>query len=236
MTLSDRSPLVFLSPRRGVELLQETERWWRDWIADVDYEGPYAGAVRRSLLTLQLLTFSPSGAPVAAPTTSLPEAIGGSRNWDYRFSWPRDASIGLASSLALGKAELAHSYMLWLLHASRLSRPRLAVLYTLYGKPHPKERELQGVPGYRDSRPVRVGKAASRQHQLDVYGWVLDAAWLLTKAGQPLHAETWRALSGFADSRPASGASRTPASGRCAGIDSTTSTPSSWRGCVSIVR
>jgi GH15 family glucan-1,4-alpha-glucosidase len=199
MTLSDRSPLVFLSPRRGVELLQETERWWRDWIADVDYEGPYAGAVRRSLITLHLLTYSPSGAPVAAPTTSLPEAIGGSRNWDYRFSWPRDASIGLASFLAVGKAELAHSYMHWLLHASRLSRPRLEVLYTLYGKPDPKERELQGVPGYRDSRPVRVGNAASRQHQLDVYGWVLDAAWLLTKAGQPLHAETWRALSGFAD-------------------------------------
>jgi GH15 family glucan-1,4-alpha-glucosidase len=199
MTLADRSPLVFVSPRRAIELLQGAEGWWRDWIADIDYDGPYAAAVRRSLVTLQLLTFSPSGAPVAAPTTSLPEVIGGSRNWDYRFSWPRDASIGLASFLALGKGDLAHSYMHWLLHASRLTRPRLEVLYTLYGKPHPKERALQGVPGYRDSRPVRVGNAASRQHQLDVYGWVLDAAWLLTKAGRNLHGETWRALSGFAD-------------------------------------
>lgn len=199
MTLSDRSPLVFVSPERGIELLQETEKWWHDWIPDVDYEGPHAAAIRRSVVTLQLLTFSPSGAPVAAPTTSLPEVIGGSRNWDYRFSWPRDASIGLASFLALGKADLAHSYIHWLLHASRLTRPRLDVLYTLYGKPHPKERELKDVPGYRDSRPARVGNAASRQHQLDVYGWVLDAAWLLTKAGRRMHAETWRALSGFAD-------------------------------------
>jgi GH15 family glucan-1,4-alpha-glucosidase len=199
MTLSDRSPLVFVPPERGSELLQETEGWWRDWISDMDYEGPHAATVRRSVVTLQLLTFSPSGAPVAAPTTSLPEVIGGPRNWDYRFSWPRDASIGLASFLALGKADVAHSYMHWLLHASRLTRPRVEVLYTLYGTPHPKERELKGVPGYRDSLPARVGNAASRQHQLDVYGWVLDAAWLLTKAGRRLHAETWRALSGFAD-------------------------------------
>jgi GH15 family glucan-1,4-alpha-glucosidase len=199
MTLSDRAPIVFVSPERALELLEDTDGWWRNWVASTSYEGPFPESVLRSLITLQLLTFAPSGAPVAAPTTSLPEVMGGSLNWDYRFSWPRDASIGLGAFLKLGKDALAHSYMHWLLHASRLKRPRLQVLYTLFGKPSPKEREINGVSGYRGSLPVRVGNAASTQHQLDVYGWVLDAAWLLTKEGRHLHGELWRALSGFAD-------------------------------------
>jgi GH15 family glucan-1,4-alpha-glucosidase len=199
MTLSDRTPVVYVPPDRAVDLIEETDRWWRDWAGSANYEGPFPDFVIRSLITLQLLTFAPSGAPVAAPTTSLPEVIGGPRNWDYRFSWPRDASIGLAAFLGSGKPELAHSYMYWLLHASRLTRPRLQVLYTIYGKPSSEEREIEGVPGYRGSLPVRVGNAASSQHQLDVYGWVLDAAWLLTKAGRGLHGELWRALSGLAD-------------------------------------
>ncbi len=199
MTLSDRAPVVFIPPDQAMTLVEKTDRWWKEWLAETNYEGPCTERVVRSLITLQLLTFAPSGAPVAAPTTSLPEVVGGSRNWDYRLSWPRDASIGLAAFLALDKEELAHSYMHWLLHASRLTRPRLQVLYTLYGKPSLKEKEVEGIPGYRGSLPVRVGNAASTQHQLDVYGWVLDAAWLLTKAGRPLHGEFWRALSGFAD-------------------------------------
>lgn len=199
MTLAHRGPVVFVARERADALVDETARWWRDWIAETDYEGPFSDQVLRSLITLQLLTFAPSGAPVASPTTSLPEAVGGKRNWDYRYSWTRDASIGLAAFLALGKHELAHSYMHWLLHASRLTRPRLKVLYTLYGKPGGKEREIAGVPGYRGSLPVRVGNAAANQHQLDIYGWVVDAAWLLTKAGRQLHAETWRAVAGFAD-------------------------------------
>jgi GH15 family glucan-1,4-alpha-glucosidase len=199
MSLSDRSPVVFVSRERAEELVDETDRWWREWASETTYVGPFSDSVLRSLITLQLLTFAPSGAPVAAPTTSLPEAVGGSRNWDYRFSWPRDASIGLGAFLGLGKEDLAHNYMHWLLHASRLTRPRLQVLYTLYGKPTLSERELKGVSGYRASLPVRVGNAASTQHQLDVYGWVLDAAWLLTKSGRWLHGEFWRALAGFAD-------------------------------------
>lgn len=199
MTLADRSPVVSVPSERVDALVDATARWWREWVAETDYEGPYEEQVLRSLITLQLLTFAPSGAPVAAPTTSLPEVIGGERNWDYRYSWPRDASIGLAAFLGLGKPDLAHSYMHWLLHASRLTRPRLQVLYTLFGKTQGKEEEVAGVPGYRGSLPVRVGNAASTQHQLDVYGWVVEAGWLLTKAGRDLHAETWRALAGFAD-------------------------------------
>jgi GH15 family glucan-1,4-alpha-glucosidase len=199
MTISDRVPAVFLTHDRARDLISETMNWWDRWVSEISYDGPFRDAVVRSLVTLQLLTFSPSGAPVAAPTTSLPEELGGERNWDYRFSWPRDASIGLAAFLAVGRPALAHSFMHWLLHASRLSRPRLQVLYTLYGKRPPKERDLDGVPGYRSSAPVRVGNDARDQHQLDVYGWVVDAAWLLTKAGHPLHAEHWRAISGFAD-------------------------------------
>ncbi|MDQ3957553.1 MAG: glycoside hydrolase family 15 protein, partial [Actinomycetota bacterium] len=199
MTIVDRTPAILVSHEQTRALLDDTKRWWEKWVTDIHYDGPFRPAVLRSLITLQLLTFSPSGAPVAAPTTSLPEEIAGVRNWDYRFSWPRDASIGLAAFLAVGRPELAHSFMHWLLHASRLSRPHLKVLYTLYGKPSPKEREVAGVPGYRGSVPVRIGNDARVQHQLDVYGWVVDAAWLLTQAGHDLHAETWRAICGIAD-------------------------------------
>jgi GH15 family glucan-1,4-alpha-glucosidase len=199
MTINDRHPAVFLSPHQLPSLLEKIQGWWDEWSAGITYDGPFREAVVRSLITLQLLTFSPSGAPVAAPTTSLPEELGGERNWDYRFSWPRDASIGLAAFLAVGKDELANSFMHWLLHASRLSRPKLDVLYTLYGRPPAKELELEGVPGYRNSRPVRVGNEAWGQHQLDVYGWVVDAAWLLVRAGHDLPAEHWRAIRGFAD-------------------------------------
>lgn len=199
MTVADRGPAVFIAPSLALELLESTDRWWREWAEDCRFEGRFRPEVIRSLITLRLLTFSPSGAPVAALTTSLPEQIGGTKNWDYRYSWPRDASIGLGAFLGLGKEDEAHSFMHWLLHASRLSRPHLEVLYTLYGKSSGQESEIHDVSGYADSRPVRIGNAASTQHQLDVYGWVLDAAWVLTRNGRKLHAETWRALSSFAD-------------------------------------
>ena len=199
MGVAHRSPLVFIKPEAAYGLLEETDRWWQDWSEDATYAGPFRDAVLRSLITLRLLTFSPSGAPVAAPTTSLPEAVGSVRNWDYRFSWPRDASIGLAAFLAVEKDEEASSFLHWLLHAGRLTRPRLEVLYTVHGKPGPPEQELWDVTGYRESKPVRIGNGASTQHQLDVYGWVLDAAWLFARSRGPLYGEIWRALAGLAD-------------------------------------
>jgi GH15 family glucan-1,4-alpha-glucosidase len=199
LSLADREPVIDVSAAASLAALESTDRWWRTWSEGVRYIGSSREEVVRSLITLRLLTFTPSGAPVAAPTTSLPEAIGGSRNWDYRFAWPRDASLGIASFVAVGKPEEAHSFMHWLLHASRLSRPRLEVLYTIDGRPGPPEVELRDVDGYRDSRPARIGNAASRQHQLDVYGWVLEGASRLAEARGRLHAATFRAMAGFAD-------------------------------------
>jgi GH15 family glucan-1,4-alpha-glucosidase len=199
LTLSDREPVINIDSETAMRALEATDDWWREWSRGIRYQGPRDDAVVRSLITLRLLTYAPSGAPVAAVTTSLPETIGGPSNWDYRFSWPRDASIGLSAFLSVGRPEEAHAFVHWLLQASRLTRPRLHVLYTLDGNPGPREREIPDVPGYRGSRPVRTGNAASHQHQLDVYGWVLDAAWGMVRSRRRLHAETWRTMSGLAD-------------------------------------
>ena len=177
------TPLVYVEPRTAWAALEADERRWQQWSEDVADDVLHREMVLRSLLTLRLLTYSPSGAPVAAPTTSLPEVIGGVRNWDYRFAWPRDASIGVGAFLGVGKDSEARMFLAWLLHASRLDRPRLPVLLSLHGKHSRPERVLDGWPGYADSRPVRVGNGAADQHQLDTYGWVLDAAWLFTEAG-----------------------------------------------------
>jgi GH15 family glucan-1,4-alpha-glucosidase len=199
LTVADREPLVYLDPVAAWNALEDDESCWRAWCAEIDPNLPQRDAVVRSLLTLRLLTYSPSGAPVAAPTTSLPESIGGPRNWDYRYAWPRDASIGIAAFLGVGKQAEARAFMAWLLSATRLDRPRLPVLLTLHGKHPAPERELSSWPGYAASAPVRVGNGASGQHQLDGYGWVLDAAWLLTRSGHRLYTETWRTMASFAD-------------------------------------
>jgi GH15 family glucan-1,4-alpha-glucosidase len=194
-----RGPLVLVPPDLACAEAARDERGWRRWAEGIECAPDRRDVVVRSLLTLQLLTYSPSGAPVAAPTTSLPEHIGGGRNWDYRYAWPRDASIGIAAFLAVGKEREARAFLAWLLHASRLARPRLPALFTLDGRPGPRERELAGWPGYANSRPVRVGNGAASQHQLDGYGWVLDAAWNFTDRGHRLDGETWRTMRGFAD-------------------------------------
>ena len=199
LTASERAPLVFVPPAVAQAEAERDERGWRTWADGIDAHASHRAAVVRSLLTLRLLTYSPSGAPVAAPTTSLPEQLGGSRNWDYRYAWPRDASIGIAAFLGFGKDREARGFLAWLLHASRLARPRLPALFDLDGRPGPRERELPGWPGYAGSAPVRAGNGATDQHQLDGYGWVLDAAWLLADAGHRLDGETWRAMRAFAD-------------------------------------
>lgn len=199
MAVAHREPLIHVDPGAAWDLVVEDEARWRAWCAEIDSDLPFRDSVVRSLLTLRLLTYSPSGAPVAAPTTSLPEHPGGMRNWDYRYAWPRDASIGIAAFLAVGKLDEAQLFLGWLLHASRLQRPRLPVLFTLDGRHAPPERTLAGWPGYAGSVPVRVGNAAAEQHQLDGYGWVVDASWVLVKAGHQLYSETWRVMRGFAD-------------------------------------
>ena len=194
-----REPLVHVDPEVSWDVVKSDEARWTAWASEIDARLPNRELVVRSLITLRLLTYSPSGAPVASPTTSLPEDPGGVRNWDYRYAWPRDASIGISAFLGVGKIDEARHFLAWLLHASRLSRPRLPVLFTLDGRRSPPERELRGWPGYADSTPVRVGNGAADQHQLDGYGWVLEAAWVLEQAGHRLYSETWRAMRAFTD-------------------------------------
>lgn len=199
VTAADRGPLTLIRPDAAWEaMLADAERW-RAWSGRTRYHGPHPAVVERSVITLRLLTYSPSGAPVAAPTTSLPEWRGGSRNWDYRYAWPRDASIGIGAFLGLGHPQQARAFLYWLLHASRLDRPHMPALLTLHGRRVPSEREIPGWPGFAHSTPVRFGNGARHQHQLDNYGWVLDAMGLLVDAGHDLYGETWRAGAGLAD-------------------------------------
>jgi GH15 family glucan-1,4-alpha-glucosidase len=199
LSVADGEPLVRVEPMAASRLLDEVDRWWQGWCVGIGDSHPFHEAVARSAITLRLLTYAPSGALVAAPTTSLPEEIGGTRNWDYRFAWARDASIAMSSFLCLGRTHEARSFLYWMLHAGRLSRPNLACMFTLDGAPVADETVLDGWPGYRDSPPVRVGNSAGGQHQLDAYGWVVDAVWNYGEAGGEIFAEMWRMVAGLAD-------------------------------------
>ncbi len=155
---------------------QMTINWWHQWVGRCTYRGRYQKEVLRSLITLKLLSYAPSGAVIAAPTSSLPEIIGGTRNWDYRFCWLRDAAMTIRAFLYLGYTQEAESFLSWLLNSTRLSRPELQVLYSVYGETHFREHELSFLNGYRSSRPVRVGNGATNQLQLDIYGEVVQGA------------------------------------------------------------
>lgn len=179
--------------------LEGTLAWWQDWARGCTYRGPYKAAVMRSALTLKLLSFALSGAIVAAPTTSLPEAIGAERNWDYRYCWLRDSGWTMQALVGLGFHEEARQFLGWLLHATRLTWPELRIMYDVFGRTRLKERTLEHFSGYRGSRPVRIGNGAHRQRQLDVYGEVIFAAHAYASGGGTLEPVECRMLKGFGE-------------------------------------
>ena len=191
-------PLVLPSPGEVERRLELTRDYWRSWAETRIYDGPWRDQVRRSALALKLLVHAPTGAVAAAPTTSLPEQIGGERNWDYRYSWVRDSALTIDAFLTVGCAAEARSFFWWLLHASQISRPRLQVLYRLNGGTRAAEQTLP-LAGYRGSAPVRIGNGALAQLQLDLYGNLLQSAWLFAQHGHQLDAETGKRLADTAD-------------------------------------
>jgi GH15 family glucan-1,4-alpha-glucosidase len=178
------------------EAFQKTLSYWRRWIAQCQYSGRWREMVQRSALVLKLLTYSPTGAIVAAPTTSLPETIGGPRNWDYRYTWIRDASFTLYSLLTLGFTQEAEAFMGWLdarCHELK-ENGSLQPMYTIDGKHDLTEVTLDHLEGYRQSGPVRIGNGAYRQNQLDVYGELMDAIYIYNRYDD-ISYDLWKNLS-----------------------------------------
>jgi GH15 family glucan-1,4-alpha-glucosidase len=191
------------SEDRVREHFTDTVAFWSNWIGQSRYEGRWREMVNRSALTLKLLTYAPTGAIVAAPTTSLPEQIGGERNWDYRYTWIRDAAFTLYGLLRLGFTGEAAAFMEWLTARVRESAGRgegpLQIMYGIDGRAELTEEELPHLEGYRGSAPVRVGNGAATQLQLDIYGELMDSAYLYNKHGSPIYHEAWEALAGLID-------------------------------------
>jgi len=189
---------VVLPGRAAVERrLADTIEFWQGWTGKRRYEGAWSEAVLRSALVLKLLAYAPSGAIAAAATTSLPEHPGGQRNWDYRFSWVRDAAFTLAALLSLDSDEEATTFLWWLLQASQRTHPRLDVLYRLDGGTGTRERELE-LEGYGGARPVRIGNGAASQLQLGIYGELLEAALLHVSAHGRLDRDSGRRIAEIA--------------------------------------
>ncbi|MGW5094593.1 glycoside hydrolase family 15 protein [Streptomyces nodosus] len=174
------------------EALDGSVEDWRAWAARCRYRGPHRDAVVRSLITLKALTYAPTGGIVAAPTTSLPELMGGVRNWDYRYSWLRDSTLTLGALLAAGYLEEAESWRDWLLRAVAGDPADLQIMYGLSGERRLPEYELSWLPGFHGSAPVRVGNEAVKQLQLDVYGEVIDSLTLAQRSGLPAKPHMWR--------------------------------------------
>jgi len=178
--------------------LDETAAFWDRWVSRIRYRGPYRAEVERSALVLKLLFYDPTGAVVAAPTTSLPEEIGGVRNWDYRYTWLRDASFTLYALHVLGQHDEANRFMDYLKRVTRKSADHLQIMYGIGGERILTELELPHLEGYRGSRPVRIGNAAYDQLQLDVYGEVLETAFLWHQ-NHPMTEGLWSLLASLVD-------------------------------------
>jgi GH15 family glucan-1,4-alpha-glucosidase len=169
----------------------DTEQWWQEWTGRCKYQGPHRDLVVRSLITLKALTYAPTGGIVAAPTTSLPEFLGGVRNWDYRFCWLRDATFSLYALMESGFTEEAAAWCNWLLRAVAGSPAQLNILYGMGGERRLTELELKWLPGYENSAPVRIGNAAWNQFQLDVFGEICDVLHVARRVGIPLDESVW---------------------------------------------
>ena len=198
LSSSDRAP-VFLSDRRSIEAnVQRTISRWREWSSSIDYDGPWRTAVCRSAIALKLLLYTPTGAIAAAATTSLPERLGGDKNWDYRYSWIRDSSFTADALISLGLHEEVQAAVTWLLKTLQSTAPDLHVFYTLDGQVAEGEVKLD-AEGYRGSKPVRAGNGAAQQTQLGTFGDLFDTIWRYVSAGHALDPETSHLLVGLAD-------------------------------------
>ena len=185
-----------ISDEEAVELFKRTVEYWRNWVAKCTYTGRWREMVHRSALALKLLTFEPTGAIVAAPTCSLPEGIGGERNWDYRYTWIRDAAFTLYGLLRIGFTQEAAQFMKWIEARCHELNPdgSLQIMYGLDGRHNLTEESLDHLDGYKGSRPVRVGNGAFDQVQLDIYGELMDSVYLYNKYGSPISYDLWKHL------------------------------------------
>ena len=179
-------------PVDPAKALRVTEKFWNEWSGRCTYKGEWEDAVLRSLITLKALTYAPTGGIVAAATTSLPEQIGSVRNWDYRYCWVRDSTFTLYALMLTGYLEEATAWREWLLRAVAGRASQLNIMYGITGERRLTEVELDWLPGYENSRPVRIGNAASKQYQLDIFGEVLDSLHLARDAGLKESEDGWR--------------------------------------------